>query len=456
VDSLPSLTMRRRHLLFLSAAVVALVLTLVGVSLLAPGERERVDDVGPYAWGVQVHPDGQRQVILPGAEVDYLPGSRVLAPDAGASATEVADAEAQADIARDWLAAGHVPGAGTEFEDMARQALLDIHALTNDEGAALAGYNQNWRYVWPRDASFIAVALGVSGHTDDAVQILAFLQDVQHPDGTFEARYLPDGSGPPDSRGIQIDGTGWVMWALGQILTQVPDEAQREQILTDLDTLVDRSGGQLLEQVDTADGLPPPSADYWEHRESQLTLGTAAPVLAGLHGVAGIWAETSDPRAAEAQEAAGVLHAAIEAEFGPDGYGRYIGEGERDAATAFLLPPFQPEPLTDAPGAWQDSIAGMQRPGGGLAPGEGWAEQSLSWTPQTTLYTYAAAHNGQPELAHDWLRWVDAHRTPLGAIPEKVSPDGDPAAVAPLAWSAAMVLLALDELETNGELPSAP
>src|SRR5690625_2803779 len=108
------------------------------------------------------------------------------------------------------------------------------------------------------------------------------------------------------------------MWALGQILTQVPDEAQREQILTDLDTLVDRSGGQLLEQVDTADGLPPPSADYWEHRESQLTLGTAAPVLAGLHGVAGIWAETSDPRAAEAQEAAGVLHAAIEAEFGPE------------------------------------------------------------------------------------------------------------------------------------------
>lgn len=96
----------------------------------------------------------------------------------------------------------------------------------------------------------------------------------------------------------------------------------------------------------------------------------------------------------------------------------------------------------------------MQRPAGGLAPGASWAEQSLSWTPQTTLYALAAAHNGEHELALKWLAWVDDHRTPLGAIPEKVSPDGSPAAVAPLAWSAAVVVLTVAQLEDDGVLPA--
>ena len=34
---------------------------------------------------------------------------------------------------------------------------------------------------------------------------LRFLQAVQAPDGSFQARYLLDGSGPPDGRGGQDD-----------------------------------------------------------------------------------------------------------------------------------------------------------------------------------------------------------------------------------------------------------
>ena len=41
---------------------------------------------------------------------------------------------------------------------------------------------------------------------------------------------------------------------------------------------------------------------------------------------------------------------------------------------------------------------------------------------------------------------ADAHRTSAGALPEKVLADGSPAAVAPLAWTAATVLLTLDRL----------
>ena len=45
-----------------------------------------------------------------------------------------------------------------------------------------------------------------------------------------------------------------------------------------------------------------------------------------------------------------------------------------------------------------------------------------------------------------WLDWLDRHRTPAGSFPEKVLADGRPASVAPLAWTAAAVLLTADTL----------
>jgi GH15 family glucan-1,4-alpha-glucosidase len=48
------------------------------------------------------------------------------------------------------------------------------------------------------------------------------------------------------------------------------------------------------------------------------------------------------------------------------------------------------------------------------------------------------------------LRWLDEHRTREGSLPEKVLSNGTPAAVAPLAWTAATVLIALDELTRGG------
>src|SRR5699024_5577926 len=138
-------------------------------------------------------------------------------------------------------------------------------------------------------------------------------------------------SGPPDDRGVQIDGTGWVLWAADHILGSVPaGDPRAGRIRTDLDPLLTRSTLQLLDQVDTTDSLPAPSADYWEHRERDLTLGTAAPVLAGLDAAHRIWSGTAQPDLAErAGAAAGELRRAIESDFGPE-YGRYAGTAERD------------------------------------------------------------------------------------------------------------------------------
>jgi GH15 family glucan-1,4-alpha-glucosidase len=47
------------------------------------------------------------------------------------------------------------------------------------------------------------------------------------------------------------------------------------------------------------------------------------------------------------------------------------------------------------------------------------------------------------------VQWLADHRTTGGSYPEKVLETGDPAAVAPLAWTAAATLLAIEKLPAD-------
>jgi GH15 family glucan-1,4-alpha-glucosidase len=58
----------------------------------------------------------------------------------------------------------------------------------------------------------------------------------------------------------------------------------------------------------------------------------------------------------------------------------------------------------------------------------------------------SACQASRPE-AVTWLRWLDQHRTAAGSLPEKVLANGQPASVAPLAWTAAAVVITADQLE---------
>ncbi|GIG24029.1 glycoside hydrolase family 15 [Cellulomonas denverensis] len=430
--SAPSVRHGRRALPVVVLAALAAVLVAWG----ATGPRSA--RIALYSEAVVIDADGGRSLVPEGAEPLLHQGTRVV--DDPASTGD--DEQAAAQLA--WLEAGEIPGADGPYADLVTDALLDLHTLVLDDGAAVAAWSPYWRYVWPRDASFVAVALAQTGHLSDALEILDFLARVQEPDGSFQARYLPDGSGDtPDDRGEQTDGVGWVLWASAQVVAAAPDPVATA---TELRPLVDRTAAH-AERLVAGDGLPAASPDYWEVPEDELTLGTVAPVLAGLEGAVEIYAVLGDEgRADSAREAAALTRDAVQEEFAD--YGRYAGGDQADAASAFTLPPFQPVALDGALEAWQDSAGLMARPAGGLAPGAGWRQDGISWTPQTSLYALTAASNGQTDQAITWLNWLDDHRTDLGALPEKVLDDGSPAAVAPLAWTAACVVLAVAALES--------
>lgn len=334
---------------------------------------------------------------------------------------------------------------GTDhFSTAARLALLDLRVLTLTNGASVAGWSRSWKYVWPRDAAFIAAAYSSFGHRDLARNILGFLQDVQPESGAFQARYLPDRSGGvPDSRGVQGDGVGWALWGLLQWARSLNGRDRRGR-LSELASLLNRSAVACARLTAGGTALPPVSADYWELRETDVTLGTAAVTLIGLESAHELFSMSGDhERARGYSVAASKYREVVRREFAPRGYARYRNREDLDTAVTFLLPPFTQTVDDDVVEAWQRARTSMRRPGGGLAPGAAWPADGISWTPETAMFALTGAASGRGADATVELDWLVSHRTRAGSFSEKVLADGSPAAVAPLAWTAASFLLAL-------------
>ncbi|TDO49790.1 hypothetical protein EV643_10517 [Kribbella sp. VKM Ac-2527] len=337
------------------------------------------------------------------------------------------------------------------FADLARHALADLDALTLPNGGTLAGWDGPWRFVWPRDASFVAAARCSIGQYAEAAKVLGFLDRVRPSSGRWAARYFADtGAIPQDGREDQLDGSGWVLWATWFCASAGLD-------LNRYWPMVQESADQIVAELGP-DGLPAPSPDYWERPESEVTLGTIAPLLTGLRSAVAIAQSlgrtTELPRW---QDALSRLSTATDRAFGPD-YPRTPGRagtgigGGADAIVAVLGPPFAPEkPQTTA--AINRAHAVLTQPNGGVTPGEEWRADGVAWTPQTVLFALSAAARGDRETATELLHWIDTHRTPSGAIPEKVNRDLQPAGEAPLGWTSALVVLTTAALDRPLPIP---
>ncbi|WP_119728517.1 glycoside hydrolase family 15 protein [Thermomonospora amylolytica] len=417
----------------------------------------------PFAHEPMDAAEAAGAAYLPDSSVVRLADGRIrLIPMGGRQAITVpADDPRVADSVRGdraWLARGRVPGGDTVYRDMAVRALLDLRLLTRPNGATTASWYRQWNYVWPRDAAFAAAAFTVSGHPEEARRVLRFLARVQTGSGQWAARYEPDGSPVTDGREPQLDSLGWVLWA--SWFFRVHDTGDGAE-LPELWTMVRRAADHLAGSLD-AEGLPPPSPDYFERDPGKEedprrpTLGVAAPVLTGLRAAADLAARSGwRAEAVRWGRAADRLAAAVSRTFAPYGYPRSpVENGLMDTSVTFLGPPFaRPDPGVTA--AVRKAADRLRLPNGGVLPGEKWSgNPDVAWTPEMALFALNAASSGRIEDALTRLDWLAEHRTELGVLPEKVDARGRPAAVAPLGWTASTVLLTLSALA--GPLPIPP
>ncbi|MCT1558507.1 hypothetical protein M3A96_10330 [Helcobacillus massiliensis] len=423
--------------------------------------------------------DGTSRRLLRRTEMDDLiPSTRVMRTaeraDDLVTATEGFLAQAQLPVLR-------TPSALPR--DLDTQALLDIHSLTWELPSPVAAWTPAWRYTWPRDTAHVIAALTGRGQWPWALALLETLATQQRPDGRFEARYIPGTNRTPDARPLQLDGCGWFLWAAADLLADEPALAGpaaekprgRVDAPRELRAALARSAAALMRATGRRSLLPPPSPDYWEVSERRLTLATGAMTAAGLHAAsrlvsAGVLTAddlagagtvpvltrgsvtSSAPLTADmlAQRRDGTT-ATLLARFRRRGYQRYALGGGVDAGVLMLLPPYLPRDVADSnPQVIDAALAAyekMRRPAGGVAPGAGWKKDGISWTPQTAMFAQAYAHLGMEKESRAVLRWLAEHRTAAGAIPEKVLSDGTPAAVAPLAWSASLIVATLTQLD---------
>jgi glucoamylase len=416
-----------------------MILTIVIGSILG---RRFWDQSHPPLYGMTlgILNDGTvTQVSLP---VDLVGGSRVVA--GGSSSAELAARQHR------WLTSGRIPAiAELNRSTMVEDAMLDLNALSLAHGVPVAGWEAAWRYVWPRDSALVASALARTGHRDDAYAVLDFLEAVQPSSGAYQARYLPDRSGPPDGQGVQLDGTGWALWALSQVAAAEETDSDRHVLIERYSKLLRRSSATLLALTANGSRLPPVSADYWETKETKVTLATCAATLMGLRSSQALYHLLRSPQGDALGEAAdNFQHLVLEA-FASDGFPRHLGGSRQsvDMAVALLLPPFGNVTDTRVLTSWRDSTRYMARPAGGLAPGGSWRRDGISWTLPMSIYAIVEACQGMRSDAVARLQWLDNHRTPLGSLPEKVLANGPPASVAPLGWTAAAVIYAVDVLQ---------
>jgi len=283
---------------------------------------------------------------------------------------------------------------------MYERSLLVLRALTaRENGAVAAGARDGWAYVWPRDASAVAIALAGSGYKPEAELIVQFLLGAGI---EFAARFNGDGS-PVPGREAQGDAIGWV--AAASEAAGIGNARQAAHIL---------AGGEPIPWRDRA--------DYWEGEPGDYlgnALASGEPAIRHLYGAkvpARLVRTPGDP------------------------------ESGLDSAAAWAVRPFPQPRLYPAARRTMERLAAEGTPFG-ITPAEGWEGGEDPWSAPTAWTAWSLAALGEREQALQLMQALRRSATPAGTLPERVDAQtGVPRSTTPLAWSHAFAILALREL----------
>jgi glucoamylase len=203
-----------------------------------------------------------------------------------------------ADFWRLWVGKEHMNFVDLDqsIVEFYKRSLLTVRSQMDANGAIIAANDSDtlqfsrdtYSYMWPRDASFITMALDEAGYSILALRFFNFCSRIILPQGWYFHKYQPDGS----------LGSSWHPWIIGNE-PQLPlqeDETTSVVIALwrhfernrDVDFIkpfyrpvVKNAGNFMLHYRDPVLDLPLESYDLWEERRGVFTY-TASSVYAGL------------------------------------------------------------------------------------------------------------------------------------------------------------------------------
>jgi GH15 family glucan-1,4-alpha-glucosidase len=387
----------------------------------------------------------------------------------------------------------HFPGLSDEVIALFRRSLLVIRAHADQGGGILASGDSSARqqgkddynYIWPRDASWSALALVSAGDVNTARRYFKFANEVLGDREYFMHKYSPDkslgSSWHPWWRNgevqlpIQEDETAVVLFALWRYYELSKDLEFIESVYN---SLIKKTADFIVLYRSAETGLPKPSYDLWEEKLGVSTYTTAA-IYGALTAAARFAAVLGKKKNEEVyQRAALETREAIE---------RHLYDPERGICCRMLNPRGEPDFSLDISAAHGLAVFGVWAPGderlirffdiaekalklptavGGLAryagdkyysvdgglPGNPWLI-TTAW-----LVRYRISQAATPEglaRAIEPLGWMVKHASSAGLLPEQLNPHtGGPVSVSPLVWSHAefvnTVIAYLDKMEALG------
>lgn len=185
-------------------------------------------------------------------------------------------------------------------------SLFILRAHTDNRGSMIASADSemieygkdDYSYMWPRDAAFIAASLDLAGFTEVTKPFFKFCADVLHPDGYLHHRYNADrslGSTWHSTTAqkqwlkdkilqlpIQEDESAGVLFALWIHYRESEDLEFIENLYA---VLIEKMADFMVTFRDEKTGLPLPSYDLWEEKIGVSTY-TCSAVYGGLMAAA--------------------------------------------------------------------------------------------------------------------------------------------------------------------------
>lgn len=377
-----------------------------------------------------------------------------------------------------------------------KKSLFNVRAHCDNDGSIIAssdsdmlqGGRDTYGYMWPRDASYSAMALGSAGDSNVVRNFFSFCNDIISKDGYFMHKYRPDkslgSSWHPWVRNgkmelpIQEDETAIVIYALWKHYKITRDLEFIESVYN---SLIEKAAIFMVQYRDEKTGLPKPSYDLWEEKFGISTY-TASSVYGGLIAAAnfadllGKNANAIKYRntAEEVKEGilkylydedGGVFYKMINIENGEIIYDKTIDMSSVYGVYSFGVLDVDDERVQKAIKKTEDvlscktNIGGIARYSGDNfyrnsydVPGNPWFVTTL-WLAQ--YYIKKAKKESDLTKVKDWLDWATIHAIPSGILSEQLDPHtGEQISAAPLAWSHAEFIITvtkyLDKLEELG------
>ncbi len=374
--------------------------------------------------------------------------------------------------------------ASQDILDLFETSLFIMRSHVDKNGAIIAsGDSQmlqygrdNYSYVWPRDAAFIAMALDRAGYPESTKHFFAYCNKVVSPEGFFFHKYCPDGSlgsswhpwirGGRQQLPIQEDETALVLIALWNHYQVVKDLEFIESIYNSLI----KNTASFMMGFRGERHLPFASYDLWEMKYGVHTF-TAAAVCKALEVASkfskllgkekdyGLYRQAAN-EVKEAckkwlvNEEVGFFYKSLDFIDGEVVHDETIDSSSFYGMFNFGIYDIE-DPMLDR--AYETMIRKLSAPGiGGIArfegdvyfrdketPGNPWAITTL-WVAQ---YLIKKAKNKQDlKPVKDWLKWVSARATSSGTLSEQFDPITEAQlSASPLAWShAEFVITFLD------------